>query len=290
MLTYFDSFRDENNYIYSCDMVRLNFTLCIAFDFSNWLDSYYDDIRFSIKFFINKKSVGYKYLYNIAIDDGDFKCSFAIGLCLNSLAENNLKGFIEFNPNKCMKLQLFYDFYCSLFAYLQELSLVRFDVAIDIPINRKYCKLKRNYRCNYDFEIVESKIGDNLNRSLTEYQGRRNNNKFTKLYDKKAESHLDYDLTRLEYTFTADEKDFDSLAEVHIYDEQIVKDLQLDIYSSTDFVLADLLRNSPDMQFYLKTLDYRKRKKLLPLLDDYYFSPKKENIKRVKEIALEFLC
>ena len=64
MLTYFDSFVDENGYTYSCDMVRINFSLCMAFDFSNFLDSYYDDVRFNIKFFINKKSVGYKYLYN----------------------------------------------------------------------------------------------------------------------------------------------------------------------------------------------------------------------------------
>lgn len=132
------------------------------------------------------------------------------------------------------------------------------------------------------------RLGQVLNKSVTEYQGRRNCNKFTKLYDKKAESHLDYDLTRIEFTFDRNEISFENLPQFVVYDHNVINNFDLSKISASDLVLIDLLRNSPELNYYLKNLPYKKRKKIEPYLGDLVLNINIDLIMSVRDLALSF--
>ena len=244
----------------------------------------------SVKQYLSKNGLGYHYMYNLTIENNDSKCSFAIGVGLNSLSENKDKGFIEFNPNKCYQLNQFVIFLNQFIEYCSSFDLVRYDCAIDIPLKRNQVKMIRNLRSNYEYLIEpdkeNSKEGQILNNSVTEYQGRRNHNKFTKLYDKTAESHLDYDLTRIEFTFERKEISFENLPKFFVYDNNIINDFDYQKLTSNEMVIVDLLRNSPDINYYLKNLSYRFRKKIEPYLCDLVLKLDIDLILSVRDVAL----
>jgi len=290
VINYYKSFTNDLNYIYSLDMVRYNFELiddCLK-KFLEFINTYNLIYGCNVKFYTSKSGLGYKYLYNITIEDNTNKCSFAIGFGLNSKSENMNKGFIEFNPNKCYMLSQFENFFFQFTELCCSLTLVRYDCAIDIPLPRNKVKLIRNYRCNYEYLIESTKAGQVLNKSVTEYQGRRNCNKFTKLYDKKAESHLDYDLTRIEFTFDRDETIFKNLPNFFVYDPNIINNFNFSDISASDLVLIDLLRNSPEINYYLKNLPYRKRKKIEPYLSDLVLQLDNNLLLSIRDLALSF--
>lgn len=158
-MTYYKNFTNELGYIYSLDMIRLNFELL-----ENSLDKFMELINnFNLirgcgcKQFLSKSGLGYKYLYQLIIEDNTNKCSFAIGFGLNCKTDNMNKGFIEFNPNKCYQLSQFEFFLHQFCDCCYSMELVRYDCAIDIPISRNKVKLIRNYRCNYEYLIENSK-------------------------------------------------------------------------------------------------------------------------------------
>lgn len=271
-------------------MVRYNFELVENGNdkFSKFINDYNMIYGCNVKFYPSKSGIGYKYLYNITIEDNSNKCSFAIGFGLNSKSENMNSGFIEFNPNKCFMLSQFEQFFFQFTELCSSMTLVRYDCAIDIPLSRSKVKMIRNYRCNYEYLIESTKAGQVLNKSVTEYQGRRNCNKFTKLYDKKAESHLDYDLTRIEFTFERNEISFENLPKFVVYDSNIINNFELSNISASDLVLIDLLRNSPELNYYLKSLPYRKRKKIEPYLSDLVLQLNNDLLMSVRDLALSF--
>lgn len=111
----------------------------------------------SVKLFQSKSGLGYRYLYNITFENNYNKCSFALGFGLNCKSENSDKGFIEFNPNKCFALSQFEKFLFEFTELCFCFELVRYDVAIDIPLSRNKVKMVRNYRCNYEYLIDSNK-------------------------------------------------------------------------------------------------------------------------------------
>lgn len=271
-------------------MVRYNFELNekSSDKFSKFINEFNLINGCNVKFFPSKSGIGYKYLYNITIENNDYKCSFAIGFGLNSKSENMNRGFIEFNPNKCFMLSQFEQFFFQFTELCCCFELVRYDCAIDIPLPRNKVKLIRNYHCNYEYLIESSKAGQILNKSVTEYQGRRNCNKFTKLYDKTAESHLDYDLTRIEFTFDRKETSFENLPKFFVYDPKIINNFDFSSLTNNDIVLVDLLRNSPELNYYLKNLSRRKRKKIEPYLSDLVLQLNNDLLMSVRDLALSF--
>lgn len=196
-------------------MIRLNFELkeLSPDNFIKFLSSFTLSRQIDVTQHLAHNNIGYKYLYTIKIDNGSDKCSFAIGMDLHSNAENINKGFIEFNPNKCCVFLEFEEFYEHFCSFLSSATLVRYDVALDVPCKRDNVKMVKSGRCNYE-RLVTSRDGLVLNSSITEYQGCRNKNKFTKLYDKTIESNLDYDLTRIEFTFDKEETSFLRFAKI----------------------------------------------------------------------------
>lgn len=274
-------------------MVRYNFDLIGAYfsQFKKLVENFGFIQGCDSIYYPNKKSIGYKHLWSFTIQDNNGnKGSFSIGLQLNCQKENERSGYIEFNPNKLMRFNQFQSFFETFMQLCMHLTLVRYDCAIDIPLPRNKVKLVRSSKCSYEYQYHENvKDGLLLNSSVTEYQGSRNKNKFTKLYDKTKESSLDYDLTRIEFTFNRDELEFKNLPKFYVYDENVIKhSLDFTSLSNTQLVLVDLLRNSEDINYYLKSLDYRLRKKIEPYLNDATLNLDFDLIKSVRDLALYF--
>lgn len=263
MLDYFYSL-DCDNIIYSIDSFRFIFVMNekdVESIFKYLNDYKRADINpFSPCF----KSFKYKYLFNITCLDS----SYTIGLSLNGTnKQDNLKGFIDVNPNKCFKskqcIEDIYYIYSRCFSF----CIKRFDCAIDISLSRDLFILKKD---NRTYQLIKNSELDK-----TEYLGHRNNNGFFKIYNKSIESNLKFpSLTRLELTV-----DYEELFNKKNYsfpfpDIFVKQDLDVIVLapdlSSTDLVLIDLLRNLDNKLDYLKRLDYKKQKKLLPYIMNGY--------------------
>jgi len=245
MLRYYDEIRLDNGYIYSCDMIRLNLKFKDNVQkFLDWLSDYnmYGD-GIDIKLYRSLNEFTYRNMLRVKADG----YSFVIAIGFNGGQDTRDKGFIEFNPNKCRGQKVFEHIYSNLLDYIYSAEVARFDFAIDIPVPRYLCKLKKDGR-NYQYIVTSG--------GESEYLGRRNEIGFVKLYDKTKEANLDYELTRLEITAS---KDVLNMPEVMImpYQNKIQTNL-----SSTDKVLVELLKNVDNPTIYLKKLKYEKRKKI----------------------------
>jgi len=245
MLRYYNEIRLDNGHVYSCDMIRLNLRFKDNVqEFLSWLaryDTYGDGI--DVKLFRSLNEFAYRSVLRIKGDE----YSFVIGIGFNGSQNVRDKGFIEFNPNKCRGQAGFERVYINLLDYIYSSELVRFDLAIDIPVPKYLCKLKKDAR-NYQYIVTQG--------GETEYLGRRNEIGFVKLYDKTKEAKLDYDLTRLEITAS---KDALNMPDVVIlpYQNKIQANL-----NSTDKVLVELLKAVDNPAIYLRKLKYEKRKKI----------------------------
>ena len=246
--------------IYSLDMIRLNFDLGDNLkSFEKYIQKLSDyDLRYDIKYYPNFGNFRYRHLWIVSspIDDN---CSLSIGLDFGSTSDSRSKGFIEFNPNKCMNSQILREFIKTFSLKCVTRDLVRYDLAIDIPVERGLVSLGRKGRTGYQY--IDSGNG------VTEYLGMRSHSGFVKLYDKTKESNLDYALTRLELTLDRGVHIADKFPVVRICDAQdnLLLDPDLD---STDIVLIQLLRSCDCKQMYLSQLGYRRKKKLEPYLAD----------------------
>lgn len=189
----YDTFIKDNGLFYSIDMVRLS-TKISLFEWSR-LEALLDIVKGSKKY--SQRKVG-TYLYNYILSDF-FDNTYWIGYYPFTPKEcdpNSKKTLtIEFNPNKVAYDSIFNNI---LFGLLQryDFKLIKFDLAIDIPRNildfgLLYKNRKRIFKCF-------SNGGDDL----TYYLGKGKN--AIKIYNKKRESNLDYDLTRYEITGKTD--------------------------------------------------------------------------------------
>ena len=101
---------------------------------------------------------------------------------------------LEFNPNKVSGNEIFKIIHQLLIQYCRKSvsHIARFDLAIDIPIDRSRCFLVKDRRL-----YIERKHGV----EYTQYLGSKSASVGrVKLYNKSAEAKLDYPLTRLELT------------------------------------------------------------------------------------------
>lgn len=293
-LDYFKSFPDSQGNIYSLDMIRLNIdfghdspgalingetygkreNLKEFMNYMRYLNEI--DARYEIKYYPNFSQFKYRHLWNVSspIDDG---VSLSIGLDLGGSNEARHKGFIEFNPNKCENSAILHEFIGKVLALSVHTDLVRFDLAIDIPIDRNLVRLVREGRKHYQY--IDSGNG------LTEYLGQRNTSGFVKLYDKTKESNLEEQtLTRLEMTIDSKTDIEKVFPVVRINDAQLKLPVDQDL-TETDKVLVALLRKEANQQFYLSQLGWRKRKKLEPYLADRVLTLDKQLAYKVKTLA-----
>lgn len=237
---------------YSIDMLRLTFdTGANAQAFSDWIAhlSAFDD-TIDVKYFPNFSPFKYRHLWVFEVDMNGDKISWSIGF---SLGSETTKGFFEFNPNKCASDRAFERFFEGYSRYVVISEIKRYDLAMDIPVERWRCHMHKD---NRKYEML-------LDKSKTEYLGRRSNYGFCKLYDKTVESDLNYPLTRLEVTCEPN-KDV-KVPEVKISKEQM-EIVDTSNLTPTDKVIFELARRVDDAHLYIRDLDRRKRKKIEKLL------------------------
>ena len=241
ILSYFEPY-NSNNVIYSCDMIRLRF----AYDekrFNSFSLDFMYHVCWSFGYKVNKfdssKQNSYRTMFVFSKKDDDVSSVIKIGFFLNRKDSCGYhSNFIEFNPNKTDISVIAYLFrvfsaYSVKMSARSIFDLVRYDLAIDIPVDRHYVRLLKSGKRSY------TRIED---KALTEYLGKHNSNGFTKVYDKTVESNLDYELTRIEVTCDSLQP---ALPDIHLEQYQTSIDFDFDL-NKTDKVLVELLRRCDD--------------------------------------------
>ena len=159
---------------------------------------------------------------------------------------------VKFNPNKYLDSALSRHLLAWLSEWCDSGVLVKFDYAVDILC--RPCDL-----------VVFSRKEYGLHKG-TRYFGQRNKHGRLKVYDKRAESELDYDLTRCEWTFCCRKPiSFDDVLWLTSGPAPIpdVTELGKQSYTLARMLLRiRALGGDPLEEFNL--LDYRTRKKLEP--------------------------
>lgn len=260
-MQYFKTYTDADGCIYSLDMLRLNVDFGESVkEFVKYLNTFSAiELHADVDYYPSYKQYKYRHLWSISEVDSD--ASWTIGLDLGRNADDKSKGFIEFNPNKCESSALFQKFMSEFRSCALDREVVRYDMAIDIPLPRNLCRLirsnKKKYRCDVD-------------ESITEYLGRKNTSGYIKLYDKTAEAKLNYPLTRLEITLDKGVKAADSFPTVWVNNAQRSMTLDDEYFklSGTQQVLADVIRESDTPNKYWQRLDGHTRKKIEPYVRD----------------------
>lgn len=249
MICYTNEIRLENGQIYSLDMIRLSLVFMDKVqEFVTWLSRIAVTAdNLDVVHWLSVRDFSYRNMFRIITNEYSF--AMAIGFNGNSESKNN--GWIEFNPNKC-KGEFFDKFIMMLKDYTSTRRVSRFDLAIDIPMPRYLVRIHKDQR-NYQYINSQS--------SETEYLGRRNNPGFIKLYDKKAESNLDYDLTRLEITADLEVINFPTVNITPLQEK-----FEFEGLTASDKVMIELLKQVDNPARYLGQLHYRKRKKIEPYL------------------------
>lgn len=187
--------------------------------------------------------------------------SFWLGIGLNQLGKTDYSHIqLEFNPNKVAHHGVFCDLHTWLTTNSERInrSIKRYDLAFDIPVERKYVIMlpdRRTYSC------IQS------NGALTEYLGAKSSTVGrVKLYDKSAESQLNSPLTRLELTLSP-QMEYD---ELHIPDVYVVTDYQLRLdgikLTDTDlFILNAILQHCGQ----ITSLGRGEKAKIKAIIDSY---------------------
>lgn len=275
---YFNLVKSDNGIIYSLDNVRLKV------DFGGKIEHFVKvvehlqayDLRYEVRYWHSNNPFGYVHQWTFS-DASDDTVSWTVLACFGN--SKNREGVVDFNPNKVGASPLFQEFFGTLRLHTCTRDVVRYDLAIDVPVPRSECRLVRSGKRTYQYYIKDD--------GLTEYLGTRSHHGFVKLYDKTRESGLDYPLTRLELTVEGKNDPEGIFPRVTWRDPQMSL-LMDDDLSNTDRVLVELLRDVPDPQQYLQNLSRRKRKKVEPYLADKVLPLDKTSALRVKEQAFSY--
>ena len=252
MLTYWKKIYD-NDIVYSCDMIRLS----LQFDeryMQEIVGCFNNILRTDVRVYpISYKAFSYKTLITISYNDS----SVALGVGFNGASRDELfKGFLEFNPNK-VDCNLFWDDFCFIKSCCSNVSLVRWDLAIDVPIDILSCSLIKDQR-RYALDMISCE-------NKTEYLGVRNTAGRFKMYNKSIESNLPISLTRLELTcdgFWGSDDIIQHFPEVYCNNLQE----SISVLNSSDRWLYELLQTHPNKDYFFKTMPRRKKEKLKPFL------------------------
>lgn len=263
MFDYWFTSTDQNGFVYSCDMLRYS----LKFRRKDFNGDKLRQIlcqwgRDDIKDYPLNTS-GYKYRNLFTIDyDSSVKRVMTVGVGFNGTSKEEYRdGFVEVNPNKCFSsLQCLYDLQ-RIYDCCWSFELVRFDLAIDLPVPRESLSLSKDGR-KYALEMHSSS-------DKTEYLGGRNNPGYVKLYNKgKEQGNETVKLSRLEMTCDGEWSTDQIVAKLPYVNtvectgaEEDLKDL-----TSTQRALVRALRTSTDRDEIYKTLSANIRVKLRPYL------------------------
>lgn len=145
----------------------------------------------SVKTWETKKPGNFRKQHSISVDE-DRSFWIGIGLVGNGVLQDRCR--LEFNPNKVaddVNFKLIHGFLIRNSRNVCR-KIARFDLAIDLPVERNKCFLVKDRRM-----YIERRHGV----EYTQYLGSKSSRVGrVKLYNKTAEAGLDYPLTRLELT------------------------------------------------------------------------------------------
>lgn len=258
--------KTSDDFIYSIDNLRICFNLNDNYEiFLNKLEPYYvdcEDLDFKCKYYHSTKFYAFEHLFTF--NSFDKSRSFTIGFSQKGRHKFQYDGFIDFNPNKVGDWLFFNMFYDLFLQYASDLFLRRYDLAIDLPFKRLDVKLIKDRR---SYHYLKDK-------SVTEYLGKRSNHNYIKLYDKKVESKLDYDLTRVE--ITVDPEHEIVFPEIKI--KSFKDGLSLSDLPDTHRVLLQLLDTVEDPFYYINQLGRRMKNQFEEYLKYDYIDFKFEAI------------
>lgn len=246
-----------DGYIYSIDNVRLVMRGNVddVQRFMNFVSEF--ELEFEPKdyqHFFSSKIRTYAHMFKFSMGDS----AVALGVdFIDARKHDSINCFMEFNPNKVSHDCRFPRLLNRVRDYFKEVTVSRWDLAIDMPVKRDYLRIEPD---NRNYETIKSQGG------FTEYLGIRNKPGRVKLYDKTKESELDFDLTRLEITVDG----FCEISELRIpkllgITKQLDINAQMNL-SSTDLVLYRLLLGCDNIMSEFKQLGRDKQKKLKPYL------------------------
>lgn len=206
-----------------------------------------------------RRSAPGQYAHLHTLEYGDSVVAFGVGQFVRGVKADMRRGFIEFNPNKVGGGDGLLDFLRLVGSRVERCELVRYDLAVDLPVARSRVRVRKDRR-KYAFEQ-----GD----ALTEYLGRRNADGYVKVYDKAAELGVrDMDLTRVEMTC----KGSWSVAQVlekwpTVYRVADVDGAASDTNAVLAMMAAELVDGGGSPEKYLAILDKRRRAKVRNLLE-----------------------
>ena len=194
---------------------------------------------------------------SVRIDD-DRSFWLGIGLVGNGVLEDRCR--LDFNPNKVANDANFQMIHQFLIRNSREVyrKIPRFDLAIDIPVERNRCFLVKDRRM-----YIERRHGS----EYTQYLGSKSSRVGrVKLYNKAIEADLNYPLTRLELTLdpTLDYEKI-SFPTVYYIDSNDHTDDPVRITDTERFILNALLQGYGS----LDGLGRKTRKKIEELLRCY---------------------
>lgn len=171
--------------------------------------------------------------YTIGFQNGN---SFWLGQCLNGARPEYRRVRIEFNPNKCAKHRVFMEIlqFMNEHSRTMHREVKRYDLAIDIPVERRSAKLIKDRRV-----YTERQHGA----EWTEYLGAKSSTVGrVKLYNKQVEAGLSYPLTRLEITLDPGEE-YEKVAwpQVYYIENQQIGVQELSVTETDRFIVGALL-------------------------------------------------
>ena len=288
MITYLQKILlSDNKTIMSLDMVRFNVQI---FDSDKLVElgqllQWAQIFQYkNYKTYKTFKLFAYKDLFSFWDDEKFANFSFGFGLATNDKIDL-MKGFIEFNPNKSYE---FVKPFLERLSHLCEFELVRYDIAIDLKIDRSLVWLLRDDKRRY---MKHNTLISTNSFDVTEYLGVRNTGGFVKLYNKQIESNLDYSLTRLE--LTCDDAYFSTfqkrLPKIYISDLSLFDIDKLDDTEKILFALMTELNDFSKLNF-LPRIRKQKLKKIfdrkLLHVTDKDFSQIIDLINKIKGVEL----
>ena len=178
---------------YSIDMVRLKVEVPVKV-FETLIKGQFDyepGVKYKMMTSISS------YRHNFYIEDYDIfgcKCSFWLGATHNSRKQSDHTDVvIEYNPNKCIESPILNYLLDNIYKNNKYVEVKSFDLAIDIPCNILDLSFGQGGNMN-------RRIFDNGSDDKTYYFRKGKSNGAIKVYNKKRESKLSYELTRYEIT------------------------------------------------------------------------------------------
>lgn len=188
--SYWNAYIADDGSRFSVDMVRLS--LSFMSGGGEWVLEHADAFSADeVSSYTSKiKPGGWFSLWSFTL--GDSSVALGVGHFEPSCKVNMGKGFIEFNPNKVAGDKRLFTLLEKLASRVDHAELKRFDLAYDVELDRRDCRLTKDRRM---YKAV-------ISNGITEYLGVKNTPGYVKVYDKSAELQLakGVNLTRIELT------------------------------------------------------------------------------------------